>query len=75
VPESLKARRDLYAPDPLAYGISAYTFGLADMLAMAESRTLTLGLRQENIAQPLQLLDDGRPALREFARRAVGPEH
>jgi hypothetical protein len=72
VPDSLRSRRDLHAPDPVAHGTSAYRIGLADLLAIADSGTLTLQPAQDDLAQPLQLLDDGRPALREFARRGGG---
>jgi hypothetical protein len=72
VPASLQSRRDLYAPYPLIYGISAYRIGLAELRAIATSSTLTLRPAHDDLPQPLQLLDDGRPALREFAQREGG---
>ena len=69
VPDSLRMRRDLYAPAPVPYAAWAYRVTLADLRAIAGSRALLVSLPQEAIADPLSLLEDGRPALLEFARR------
>ncbi len=69
VPDSLRARRDLYAPAPAPFAAWAYRVSLADLRAIAASGALTLLLPQEESADPLQLLGDGRPALLQFAQR------
>jgi hypothetical protein len=69
VPESLRARRDLYAPAPAPFAAWAYRVSLADLRAIAASGALTLLLPQEELTDPLQLLGDGRPALLQFAQR------
>lgn len=69
VPVSLRARRELYAPSPAPFVAWAYRVSLADLRAIAASRTLQLRLPQDPLADPLLLLDDGRPALGAFAAR------
>jgi len=69
VPDSLRARRDLYAPAPAPFAAWAYRVSLSDLNVIAASAVLTLRLPQEEIADPLQLLGDGRPALLQFAQR------
>ena len=72
VPDALRARSDLYAPAPVPFASWAYRVTLAELRAIAESKALTLQLPQEEAADELQLLGDGRPALLQFAQRGAG---
>lgn len=71
VPESLRARADLHAPAPAPFAAWAYRVTLADLREVAASRSLTAQLPGEEVADELQLLGDGRPALLHFAQRGA----
>jgi hypothetical protein len=73
LPAALPSPKDLYVPDTAPANMRAYDTDLETMRLIATSHELTVGLPEELLNDPFELVRDGRTALAQFLEHVSAP--